>query len=334
MNEKKTARFGDMVSAVIVTVMACTIFCCNADTRRHPSNTDSNTVKFMVIADIHHGYLKDVDKRLQVFLDHAKQEKEVDFIIQLGDFILDPTKSKSGSFLKLWNSFNGSKYHVLGNHDMDRADKDQVRAFWVMPANYYSFDLKGFRFIVLDGNHIKQGEGKYLDYKKSNYFSHEGKRGYFGPQQLEWFKKQLASTDLNVVVFSHQGLSDETDGADMKKAIDDANTKAGFGKVILSLNGHGHRDLSKVIKKVPYVEIPTAAHKWDGKPIPYTTVRFGVVTLNPRGVVKIDAHSIEFEYQNKDKGEFAEGDMKDKTFRFVPKSKPWISPSLPGTSKR
>ena len=334
MNMKQTARYGTLVSALIVTILVCTMSCCNPDTRQRPSNTDSKPVKFMVIADIHHGYLKDVDKRLQVFLDQAKQEENVDFIIQLGDFILDPTESKSGDFLNQWNSFSGPKYHVLGNHDMDLANKAKVRAYWGMPANYYSFDVKGFRFIVLDGNHIKQGAGDYLDYENSNYYSHSGNRGYFGLKQLEWFKEQLASTDLNVVVFSHQRLSDKTDGADMKKAIDDANTKAGFGKVILSLNGHGHRDLSKVIENVPYVEIPTAAHKWDEKAIPYTTVRFAVVTLDPKGAVKIDARSVEFDYQNKGKGEFAEGDMKDKSFRFVPKSKPRISPSQPRTRER
>lgn len=327
---EQTARFSTLVSALIVMVLVCTMSCCKPDTRQRSSHTDSKAVKFMVIADIHHGYLKDVNKRLQVFIDQAKQEENVDFIIQLGDFILDPTKSKSGNFLELWNSFNGPKYHVLGNHDMDLADKAQVRAFWGMPANYYSFDLEGFRFIVLDGNHIKQGEDKYLDYENSNYYTYEGNRGYFGLKQLEWFKEQLASTDLNVVVFSHQRLSDKTDGADIKKAIDDANTKAGFGKVILNLNGHGHRDLSELINNVPYVEIPTAAHKWDGKAIPYTTVRFAVVTLDPKGAVEINARSVEFDYQNKGKGEFAEGDMKDKSFRFVPRSKPRTSPSQTG----
>jgi len=331
---KKTARFGTLVLAVIVTVLVCTMSCCNPDIRQRPSNTDSKPVKFMVIADIHHGYLKDVDKRLQVFLDQAKQEAYVDFIIQLGDFILDPTESKSGDFLNLWNSFPGPKYHVLGNHDMDLADKARVRAYWGMPANYYSFDLEGFRFIVLDGNHIKQGEDTYLDYENSNYYSHSENRAYFGLEQLEWFKEQLASTDLNVVVFSHQRLSDKTDGAEMKKAIDDANSKAGFGKVILSLNGHGHRDLSELVNNVPYVEIPTAAHKWEEKAIPYTTVRFAVVILDPKGAVNIDARSVEFDYQNKGKGEFAEGDMKDKSFRFIPKSKPRNSPSQPKTRKR
>ncbi len=276
------------------------------------------TVKFAVIADIHQGYLRDVEQRLQVFLDDVKREEQVDFIIQLGDFTLYPTKAKSGSFLKRWNSFKGPKHHVLGNHDMDRANKAQVRAFWGMPANYYAFDLKGFRFIVLDGNHLKEGLDDYRDYENSNYYSHKG-RGHFGPQQLQWFKEQLASTDLHVVSFSHQRLSDRADGPAMRKAIDQTNAKAGFGKFVLSLNGHGHRDLTEVLNQVPYVEIPTAAHKWDGKPIPYTTVRFAIVTLDAKGAIKIDARSIPFEYQNKGKGEFAAGEMKDKSFHFTPK---------------
>lgn len=325
---KQTARFSTLVSVLIAAVVVCTLSSCNSGTRQGTSETESKTVKFMVIADIHHGYLKDVNKRMSVFLDHAEREAKVDFIIQLGDFILDPTESGSGNFLELWNSFNGPRYHVLGNHDMDLADKARVCAFWGMPANYYSFDLKGFRFIVLDGNHIKEGEGKYLDYANSNYYSHQGKRGYFGLQQWKWFKEQLASTDLNVVVFSHQSLSDNTDGYDMKKAIDDANSKAGFDKVILSLNGHGHSDRAELVNHVPYVEIPTAAHKWDEKAIPYTTVRFAVVTLDPKGSIIIDARSVEFDYQDKGEGAFVEGDMTDKSFGFVPKSKLHNSPEL------
>jgi len=281
-----------------------------------PCNGYGQTVKFGVIADIHQGYLKDMNERLQVLLDDIKHEEQVDFIIQLGDFTLNPTQAKSGSFLKLWNSFKGPKYHVLGNHDMDCTDKTQVRASWGMPANYCSFDLKGFRFVVLDGNHIKQGPDQYRDYENSNYYSHKG-RGYFGPQQFQWFAEQLAFTDLHVVSFSHQRLPGRVDRPDMRKVIDDANAKAGFGKFILSFDGHGHRDVSEVVKQVPYVEIPTAAHKWDGKPIPHTTVRFAIVSLDSTGSIEIDARSIAFEYQHKGQGEFAVGDMKDKSFRFA-----------------
>ena len=187
-----------------------------------------------------------------------------------------------------------------------------------MPANYYSFDLKGFRFVVLDGNHIKAGPEDYRDHQHSNYYSQK-ERGHFGPRQLQWFKDQLEQSDLHVVSFSHQRLSHRADGPDMRSAIDDANAKAGFGKFILSLNGHGHRDLSEVVAQVPYVEIPTAAHKWDGKPIPHTTVRFAVVHLDAKGVIEIDGRSIEFEYQNKGKGDFAVGSIIDKTFNFTPK---------------
>ena len=108
---------------------------------------------------------------------------------------------------------------------------------------------------------------------------------------------------------------------DIKQAIDQANAQAGFGKFVLSLNGHGHRDLSERFHQVPYVEIPTAAHKWDGKPIPYTTVRFAIVTLDAKGTIEIDAHSIEFEYQNKGQGESAVGDFTAKSFKFTPNPK-------------
>ncbi len=44
------------------------------------------------------------------------KKRKPDFIIQLGDFSLP--RKQNQPFIDKWNSFNGHKYHVLGNHDM------------------------------------------------------------------------------------------------------------------------------------------------------------------------------------------------------------------------
>ena len=54
---------------------------------------------------------------MAAFVQTAK-DKNVDFIIELGDFCrLD---SASLVYRNLWNSFPDGKHHVIGNHDMDR----------------------------------------------------------------------------------------------------------------------------------------------------------------------------------------------------------------------
>ncbi len=254
-------------------------------------------IKFGVITDIHHGFLTDVNNRMQLFTDAAMAE-EVDFIIQLGDFSLAMKDAETSSFLGIWNSFDGPKYHVLGNHDMDRNSKKDVQDYLGMESNYYSFDMHGFHFVILDDNHIKIGNGDFIDYSNGNYFGAD--RDWFGEEQLDWCVQDLANTDLPTVVFRHAGLH-ASDREALENIISNANSDAGYNKILLGLSGHGHRDVEEIIDGVPYVEIPTASHKWvsaNERAEPYTTARFAFVTINARnGTLVIDGRSEVVEYQ-------------------------------------
>ena len=85
-------------------------------------------LKFGICADVHKDIMHDADERLKSFIDEAK-EKELDFIIQLGDFCR-PYDYNRG-FMDIWNSYPGKKYHVIGNHDMDGGfSRDQVVDYW------------------------------------------------------------------------------------------------------------------------------------------------------------------------------------------------------------
>ncbi|MBS7375649.1 MAG: metallophosphoesterase, partial [Muribaculaceae bacterium] len=79
--------------------------------------TKEKPVRFAIASDFHAPDIPDGEHRVATFIKAANDEK-VDFIIELGDFCrLD---SASQVYRDLWNSFPGSKYHVIGNHDMDR----------------------------------------------------------------------------------------------------------------------------------------------------------------------------------------------------------------------
>ena len=73
-----------------------------------------------IVADIHKDLMPDADERLSVFIAEA-QRRKADFIIQLGDFCM--ADSKNLDFMGIWETFKGPKYHVLGNHDMDKNSK-------------------------------------------------------------------------------------------------------------------------------------------------------------------------------------------------------------------
>ena len=95
-------------------------------------------VRFGICADIHKDIMHDADQRLQVFVSEMN-EKDVDFIIQLGDFT--QPQDYNASFMNIWNSFEGPAYHVLGNHDTDNSQGEKFSGEYTVnyldiPAQY------------------------------------------------------------------------------------------------------------------------------------------------------------------------------------------------------
>jgi predicted MPP superfamily phosphohydrolase len=252
-------------------------------------------IKFGVITDVHHGYLTDVSERLQIFIDVANEE-EVDFIIELGDITLFMNEEHSGSFLDIWDSFNGPKYKVLGNHDMDNNSKQEALDYLGMESNYYTFDMHGIHFIVMDDNHIKDKDGNLIDYDNGNYFG--ANRDWFGDEQLAWVTQDLANTDRATVIFRHAGIHGKEQKA-LENIVAEANSNAGYKKVLLGLNGHGHDNEEEIADNVPYVEIPSASYVWENHQAePYTKVQFAIVTINTTdGTLVIDGRAEDVEYQ-------------------------------------
>jgi len=218
------------------------------------SNLGRENIEIGIIADIHQDVMHDGELRLQAFINEAKK-RSPDFIIQMGDFCRPYDYNKP--FLNIWNSFNGEKHHVIGNHDMDGGfSRDQVRKFWNMPSNYYSFDKQGIHFIILDGN--DQNPKPWSGYKR-----------YIDKEQQDWLIEDLKKTDKPTVVFSHQSLElEETGGVanfrEIQKIFENANKEAGFKKVMCCLSGHHHTDFMTQINDIYYVQINSASYYWVG----------------------------------------------------------------------
>lgn len=226
-----------------------------------PLSNSKETIEFGLIADIHKDVMHDADERLQAFIDAADQ-KDLDFIMQLGDFCRPYDYNQK--FLDIFNKYEGDKYHILGNHDTDGGfTREQVKAYWNMPENYYSFDKKGVHFIVLDGN-------------DPNPTPWSGYNRYIGEIQEEWLVNDLEKTNMPTVIFSHQSLELEYDGiANMKeirKILEETNLKAGFKKVLCCINGHTHTDYATQINDIHYVQINSASYRWLGGD--YKTIRY------------------------------------------------------------
>lgn len=255
---------------------------------------------FGIVTDVHKDLMPDADERMEVFIEQAHKRK-VDFIIQMGDFCFAETKNKT--FLRLWNDFKGPKFHVLGNHDMDKNSKPEMLEFWNMPKTYYSFDFKGVHFVVLDANFLYQ-DGKFIDYKNANFYVDSKLRTFINDEQIEWFKADIEQTKLPTIVFSHQSL---WHGVKNRLILQEIMEHHKY-KIICSLNGHNHTDYHFIKKGINYIGINSMSYQWFNE---YTSTKrfpkelykeyrnlhhiagyedplFAFASVNPKGIFKIE----------------------------------------------
>ncbi len=262
-----------------------------------------DAVKMGFITDIHHGYCKDALQRLNVFLKQASK-RDLDFIIQAGDFCHPTEEGKE--CIDLWNTYKGDTYHVLGNHDMDKGTKEETMAFWGMTNNYYSFDKGDFHFIVLDGNYILKDD-TYVDYAHANFYIEQQHRSLVHPDQIDWLKEDLASTDKQCIIISHQAFDEIWDGWSspsrfaVRKVIDDANNRTDFQKVIACFCGHHHVDDHSIINKVHYFQMNSASYYYvgegygsDDSKAMYEDSIFAFLTIDPKGRIVIEGKRSNF----------------------------------------
>lgn len=128
----------------------------------------------------------------------------VDFAVHLGDFINGDWKSYD-AVLPIAGALKTPWHFVLGNHDFSVADdkKSQVPAKLGMPARHFSFEHKGWVFVVLDGNDLStyawpEGSAELAHSKTvhdEKFPAAKTWNGGIGPEQLRWLDQTLAAAD-------------------------------------------------------------------------------------------------------------------------------------------
>jgi hypothetical protein len=134
-----------------------------------------------------------------------------------------------------------------------------------MPAPYYSFDVTGYHFVVLDPNYIFS-DGKFIDYGKGNYFTMSGKSEYINDEQCEWLAADLKTTKFPTFLFSHQSFLHDRhfirNRDKVIKMLEQENEHAGFRKIVGLFNGHLHDNEFRVINGIHYFSINSASYWW------------------------------------------------------------------------
>lgn len=183
-------------------------------------------------------------------------DRKVDFLIETGDIKDEDQPSSEKNSLKyletiekVFARFQGKRYHVLGNHDLDSISKPQFLARTentgiVRGATYYSFDLKGLHFIVLDANYTADGS----DYDHGHFHWNDIN---IPRKELIWLENDLASTPKPVIVFVHQPL-DSDNAIGISNAASVRRVLEHRGTVLAVFQGHYHPGSYRCINGIHY----------------------------------------------------------------------------------
>ena len=226
---------------------------------------DDPTVRFGIVTDSHYAdrnpssrYYRDSIIKLTDTVNTMNAQK-VTFLVEIGDFKDQdntPVEANTIEYLQIiedvFQQFDGPIYHVLGNHDMDSISKSQFMAHvdntGIEPADntYYSFDVNGIHFIVLDANYNSTSDDDHYDHGNFNWTVCNIPTG-----EMAWFQQDLADTDGPVIVFVHQ----RTDGAGshfITNATEVRSVLERSGKVIAVFQGHDHAGAYSNINGIHY----------------------------------------------------------------------------------
>lgn len=158
--------------------------------------------------------------KLEECVSQFNRDKEIDFVVGLGD-IIDRDFASFDSVNTILSKSEKPVFQVIGNHDLavEKEELEQVPGKINLTETWHSFTKKDWHFIFLNGNDItfhsnnseivnqaKEITEKLESEGKPNY--HEWNGG-IGPKQMEWFEKELQQAEtkkLKVAIFCHYPL--------------------------------------------------------------------------------------------------------------------------------
>lgn len=197
--------------------------------------------------------LRKLDEAVAVF-----NARGLDFAIELGDFKdLSSTKDETIVHLdaieRAFAAFNGPRYHVFGNHDFDCLTPDEVGSRLSndgkpMKRGYYSFDVRGIRFVVLDACY----DSRMRHYSCNNPWDDAN----VPPEELTWLGTELESATGPVVVFCHQRLDPSSEPRHLvRNAAAVRDVLEASGKVKAVITGHQHKGGLNVVNGITYYSL-------------------------------------------------------------------------------
>ena len=213
-------------------------------------------LRFGLVTDLHYAdkapggsrhYRETLAKLEEAALQFAKEKPS--HVVELGDFIdaadsVATEKKYLGRVNKDFAELPGKKHYVLGNHCVYTLTKDEFLDGVGQKKSYYSFDDRGFHFVVLDA--CFRNDGK--PYGRKNF---QWTDPNIPQEQVEWLQADLKKATGKTIVFVHQRL-DVSNHYGVKNAAQIRRVLEQSGKVLAVFQGHSHKNEVKEINGIHY----------------------------------------------------------------------------------
>ena len=174
---------------------------CNQNTQSSAEQAE-NGFSFAFLTDIHLQPERSAEAGFQWAINEVNKRKP-DFVLTGGDLVMDVLNQSYGRsdslynlYIKLSGKFDMPVYNTVGNHEVygwhrDEEDIEQHPEFGKkmfekrLGERYYTFNHKGWQFIILDA--IYRGEGG-------------GYTGRIDEEQVLWLAKELQELDKEMPI--------------------------------------------------------------------------------------------------------------------------------------
>jgi len=238
-------------------------------------------VRFAVVADVQYAdkdtaigrYYRNGIDSLSRFVDAANDQRP-DFAIQVGDIIDggNHAATELDRVLAVYDRLLCERYHVVGNHDFNGLAREAVLSKMKLDTAFYSFEVRGVRFIVLDmlelgvqGGWAKESEAYRTSEAMLNELAARGEgnaqpyNGGIGQAQLAWLDAELSAAHQkkqDVVVFGHLPLLPATDPHIAWNAAAIRDVLERYGCVRAYIGGHNHAGGYAREQGIHYLTLP------------------------------------------------------------------------------
>lgn len=217
---------------------------------------DSPAVRIGLVTDLHYadkppGGSRHYRETPQKLAETAEKfsHQELDCLVELGDFIdaADSVATELEWLKRIQKTFSSicpQRHSVLGNHCVHTLNKQEFLDGVEQKKSYYSFDVAGTHFIVLDACFRSDGQ----PYGRKNF---KWTDPNIPAAEVDWLREDLKQGSTPTIVFAHQRL-DVSNHYGVKNAAVIRNTLQKSGRVRAVFQGHSHKNDYHLIEGIHY----------------------------------------------------------------------------------